>query len=168
MALLGGSCQGGVHTQRHKCPGEDTPTQHISYFFLPCLTSACSTRMQRTATGLLHLPSASTEEQRSQQKETKCSTTAGINTEHCCCLTHFSEQQGPLSDFCRRSAKVKTEEGASFHFQSETLSLGMGAESVNFLLKSEKISSKIYQLFTKIVVFLQSMETATAPPPTEL
>lgn len=113
----------------------------VSYFFLPCLTSACSTRMQRVATGLLHLPSASTEEQRSQQKETKCSTTAGINTQHCCCLTHFSEQQGPLSDFCRRSAKVKTEEGASFHFQSETLSLGMGAESVNFLLKSERKSS---------------------------
>lgn len=49
-----------------------------SYFFQPCLTPACSTRMQRVATGLLHLPSASKWERRNQQKETRCS----VSTNH--------------------------------------------------------------------------------------
>lgn len=47
----------------------------VSFFLLPCLTPACSTRMQRAATGLPHLPSASTGECRSQQRETRCSVT---------------------------------------------------------------------------------------------
>lgn len=90
-----------------------------------------------------------------------------INTQHCCCLTHISEQQRPRHDFYRRSAKVKTLEQPPSTFRVKHW--GWGWEGFIFSAQvSEKMFSKIYQLFAKIVAFLQSMEAAMAPAPTEL
>lgn len=42
VTFLGGSCKGGEHVRRPKCPGEDTPTQCISGILLfPALPGIC-------------------------------------------------------------------------------------------------------------------------------
>lgn len=46
---------------------------------------------------------------------------------------------------------------------------GWGRETFTISAQvSEKMFSKIYQIFAKIVAFFQSMEAAKAPTPTEL
>ena len=61
----------------------------VSHFFLPCLTSACSTRMLRAAAALLHLLLPAQESTGlSRRKQGQSWPT--INVQHCCFLTHFN------------------------------------------------------------------------------
>lgn len=90
-----------------------------------------------------------------------------INTQHCCCLTHTSEQERPQHDFHRRSAKVKILEEPPSNFRVKHWDCGWERFTISAQVP-EKMFSKIYQIFAKIVASFQSMEANKASTPTEL
>lgn len=98
ITFLGGNCKGGVHIgrpiQRHKCPREDTPTQHIPGILLfPALPDICLLYQDAESGHRSASPSFSA--QRSvgvSRRKQGVQPQLTMNIQHCCCLTHISEQ----------------------------------------------------------------------------